>query len=99
MLSRPLMPGPDTAQPAFYGLGFSVRILHDGRKNWWHTGSQPGFHAFALRTARGHSWVSTFNSLPRDRGGFWQDLDRSLWKAAQLVGQWPTSSKACSQYD
>jgi N-acyl-D-amino-acid deacylase len=98
MLARPVIPGVDVMQPAFYGLGFSVRTLPDGRKNWWHTGVQPGFHAFALRTARGHSWVSTFNSLPRDRGRFWQDLDRSLWKAAQAVGHWPTSSKACFQY-
>ena len=99
MLSRPMLPGGDKAQPTFYGLGVQVRTLPDNRKNWWHTGVQPGFHAFALRTAPGHTWVSAFNSLPRDRTAFFRDLDTSLWKAARSIGQWPTSSNACSQFE
>jgi N-acyl-D-amino-acid deacylase len=97
MLSRPQIPG--TRRPTFYGLGVFVRVLPDGSRNWWHTGVQPGFHAFALHTARGYAWVSAFNSVPHDRESFWKALDTSLWSAARLVGQWPTSSEACSQFD
>ncbi len=99
MLSRPDIPGTDAAEPKFYGLGFSVRDLGGNAKNWWHSGVQPGFYSFALRTARGHSWVSAFNSSPRDRETFFRDLDASLWAAASHVGRWPTSSKSCAVYD
>jgi hypothetical protein len=76
-----------------------VRDLGGGAKNWWHTGYQPGFFTFALRTAQGHSWVVAFNASPRDLGGFWRDVDSSLWAAAIRVGQWPTFSKNCTAYD
>lgn len=97
MLARPVIPG--AGQPVFYGLGMQVRDLPGNAKNWWHGGYQPGFLAFALRTARGHSWVVAFNSAPRDLEAFRRDLDRSLWAAAVSVGQWPTSSEACAAYD
>ena len=99
MLSRPDLPGATRGQPVFYGLGMSVRDLSGGARNWWHTGFQPGFVTFALRTQRGHSWVAAFNSSPRDVGGFWRDLDSSLWAAATRVGQWPTTSESCTAYD
>jgi hypothetical protein len=99
MLAPPLIPGANSGQPVFYGLGVHVRDLPGNAKNWWHTGFQPGFYTFALRTARGHSWVVGFNSAPRDLAAFWRDLDQSLWAAAVSVGQWPTSSKTCAVYD
>jgi N-acyl-D-amino-acid deacylase len=99
MLVRPDLPGASPSRPTFYGLGVQVRDLPGNAKNWWHTGYQPGFYAFALRTARGHSWVSAFNSAPRDLSAFFRDLDRSLWTAANSVGQWPTSSEMCATYD
>ena len=77
MLSRPELPGGDSAQPTFYGLGVSIRMLSDGRKNWWHTGVQPGFYAFALRTARGHAGyrLSTrFRAIGAHSGGIWMRL-------------------------
>ena len=91
MLSRPSIPGADPSRHAYYALGVSVRDLAGDAKNWWHTGYQPGFYAFALRTARGHSWVVAFNSGPRDLGAFFHDLDSSLWAAATCVRRWPGS--------
>ena len=73
----------------------TVRELAGGAKNWWHTGQQPGFYAFALRTARGHSWVVAFNSGPRDLGAFFGDLDTSLWAAALKV-RWPGNNSKSS---
>ena len=99
MLSRPSLPGADPNQHAFYGLGVSIRDLGGNARNWWHTGHQPGFYAFALRTARGHSWVVAFNSSPRDLGTFFRHLDASLWAAATQVGKWPTSSESCATYN
>jgi hypothetical protein len=95
MLSRPSIPGADPGRPAYYGLGMTVRELAGGAKNWWHTGQQPGFYAFALRTARGHSWVVAFNSGPRDLGAFFGDLDTSLWAAA-LKARWPGNNAKSS---
>jgi hypothetical protein len=89
MLSRPVIPGADSGRPAYYALGMTVRELGGGARNWWHTGHQPGFYAFALRTARGHSWVAAFNSAPRDLNAFFGDLDSSLWAAAVRVTRWP----------
>jgi hypothetical protein len=61
----------------------------------WHIGHQPGFYAFALRTARGHSWVAAFNSAPRDLNAFFSDLDSSLWAAARVT-RWPGSNSKSS---
>ena len=98
MLSRPNIPGTDPAQRFFYGLGMHVTIT-ENNKNWWHAGYQPGFYALALRTALGHSWVSYFNSSPRDLTAFIRDLDTSLWAAAKRSRQWPASSENCTAYD
>jgi N-acyl-D-amino-acid deacylase len=95
MLSPPNMPGADPGRPVYYALGITVRQLEGGAKNWWHTGHQPGFYAFALRTARGHSWVAAFNSAPRDLNAFFSDLDSSLWAAARVT-RWPGSNSKSS---
>jgi CubicO group peptidase (beta-lactamase class C family) len=87
MFARPK--GSKTNGPTYYGLGMSVRVLSRGERNWWHEGTQPGMEAFGLRTAVGHSWVVAFNSRPRDGAGFWHDIDRSLWAAANSVPTWP----------
>jgi N-acyl-D-amino-acid deacylase len=88
MLTPPNIPGADPDRPAYYAFGITVRQIGGGAKNWWHTGHQPGFYAFALRTARGHSWVAAFNSAPRDLSAFFGDIDSSLWAAAR-VARWP----------
>jgi CubicO group peptidase (beta-lactamase class C family) len=99
MLSPPDIPGAPPGEPRFYGLGMNARDLGGGAKNWWHMGHQPGIVTFALRTARGHSWVAAFNSLPRDVHRFNVDLDVSLWAAATRVRVWPLSSASCAAYD
>jgi CubicO group peptidase (beta-lactamase class C family) len=80
----PMMEG----QAVYYGLGFHVRPVTGGR-NWWHSGSQPGAVAFALRTAQGYAWVAAVNMRPDDRSEFWGELDRALWRAAKDVRRWP----------
>jgi CubicO group peptidase (beta-lactamase class C family) len=87
MLARPQ--NPKTNGPVYYGLGMWVRVLPNGKKNWWHEGTQPGVETFALRTAVGYSWVVAFNSRPRDGARFWHDIDRSLWTAASHVATRP----------
>lgn len=80
---------PDAGSSAiFYGLGVSVRPVTGGL-NWWHTGSQSGVKALALRTAAGYSWVVTFNMRPRDTSAFTGAVDRALWAAARKVRDWP----------
>ncbi len=98
MLSRPSLLEAPALQASFYGLRFSARDIAANRKNWWHTGSQPGYFAFGLRTVRGHSWVVAFNSRPRDQEGFFRALDASLWSAAKRVGNWPDNSTSCAAY-
>jgi CubicO group peptidase (beta-lactamase class C family) len=85
VFARP--PGTE-GQATYYGLGFHVRPVTGGR-NWWHSGSQPGAVAFALRTAQGYAWVAAVNMRPDDRSEFWGELDRALWRAARAVRHWP----------
>ena len=87
MRARPTYPDAEGG-PTFYGLGIQVRSVTGGL-NWWHTGSQPGVKALALRTAVGYSWVVTFNMRPRDSSAFTGAVDRALWAAARKVGNWP----------
>ena len=80
--------GAAGAGPTFYGLGVRVRPV-EGGENWWHDGSQPGATAFAVRTASGFGWVAVFNMRPKDAGGFFHDLDRTLWRVVLAVSRWP----------
>ena len=84
MLARP----DSETKAVYYGLGFSARAATGGH-NWWHSGSQSGATAFAVRTAEGYGWVAAFNMRPKDQGKFFDDLDRTLWRAAKAVPSWP----------
>ena len=87
MRARPTYPDAKGG-PAFYGLGIQARPVTGGL-NWWHTGSQPGAKALALRTAVGYSWVVTFNMRPHDTSAFNTAVDRALWAASRKVRSWP----------
>ncbi len=88
MRKRPAIPGNENSA-AFYGLGIMVRPVVGG-ENWFHSGSQTGAKALAVRYAGGNAWVVAFNLRPRDRDGFAGDIDRALIQAGQRVGQnWP----------
>ena len=51
-----------SVEDVFYGLGFSVRRLGDGRMNQWHTGSLPGTSTLLVRRHDGMAWAVMFNS-------------------------------------
>jgi CubicO group peptidase (beta-lactamase class C family) len=88
MQARPSIPGYEHAA-VYYGLGVHVRIVANGM-NIWHTGSQPGMEALALRNADGSSWVVVFNTRPKDRSAFWHDFDRALQHARSRMSGWPS---------
>lgn len=88
MLARSHVSELDSAR-VFYGLGVNVAVSRQGGEHWWHSGTQPGFSALAVRTGDGHGWVVAFNMRPRDREGFARDYDRALWAAARQVMTWP----------
>lgn len=91
MRRRPSIPGEE-GKASFYGLGTLVRPVTGG-DNWFHSGSQSGMKALAVRYANGNAWVVAVNTRPKDRDGFAGDLDRSLIQAAQRVGRgWPGGS-------
>jgi hypothetical protein len=60
--------------------------------NIWHGGTQPGMSALALRNNDGSSWVVTFNSIPKDHGGFQSEYDRQLQTARARMRGWPSGN-------
>lgn len=88
MRRRPAIPGEE-GKASFYGLGTLVRPVSGG-DNWFHSGSQSGMKALAVRYANGNAWVVAVNTRPQDRDRFAGDLDRALIQAGQRVGRgWP----------
>ncbi len=88
MVARPAPPvsvGTDT----YYGLGWSIRPVGDDA-NWWHTGALDGTSTIAVRAAGGLAWVALFNSWPKDRDAWADELDAQLWQAVDGVTEWPS---------
>jgi N-acyl-D-amino-acid deacylase len=72
---------------AYYGMGWMIRPGESGA-TWSHTGSVPGAASYVVRMPRGRVWVALFNSRPRDRDGFFAQLDRGMREAAR-ESEWP----------
>ena len=90
MTSAPSLTSPSRANN-YYGMG--MYIYKDDRKlNWFHSGSQPGVQALALRTSAGYSWVVVFNTRPHPdkSAAFTREFDRALWNAAKNIKLWPS---------
>lgn len=76
--------------PVYYSLGWSNRVLKDGRLNHWHTGSLPGTTAILIRRHDGFSFAALVNTreTPTDKK-LSSELDSMLHRAVNSVTHWP----------
>jgi N-acyl-D-amino-acid deacylase len=81
---------PDgTLADHFYGCGWDVRPIKNGKANYWHNGSLPGTFTMLVRRWDGLSWAVLFNQ--RSEGLKVGDgaIDGAMHRAADAVEQWP----------
>ena len=79
-----------SVEDVFYGLGFSVRRLGDGRMNQWHTGSLPGTSTLLVRRHDGMAWAVMFNSRRSCAGkNPASAIDPLVHAAVDAVTEWP----------
>jgi N-acyl-D-amino-acid deacylase len=88
MLAKP--PFYAAAEPIYYGLGWFVRPVGEAR-NWFHGGSMPGTETTVTRTFFDVSYVWLFNNRPRLRDSFVTELDTRIYRAAELITNWPST--------
>lgn len=82
---------PDgSAKPVYYSLGWSNRVLSDGRRNHWHGGSLPGTATILIRRHDGRNFVALLNSRVSPTGKSpGREIDTLLHQAADAVREWP----------
>ena len=79
-----------SVEDVFYGLGFSVRRLGDGRMNQWHTGALPGTSTLLVRRHDGMAWAVMFNSRRSCAGkNPASAIDPLVHGAVDAVTEWP----------
>jgi hypothetical protein len=79
--------GPTTEKSS--GLCWTVVSRKDG-VDFWHTGGLIGSNgSWLVRTSKGVTLAFTFNSLPTDYTGFFQDVLPTLLDKITAVGSWP----------
>ena len=71
---------------SWYGCGWSVRPVREGKANYWHSGSLPGTCTLLVRRGDGLSFVALFNQ----RSGKDDALDPMLNAAVNKIEAWPT---------
>jgi CubicO group peptidase (beta-lactamase class C family) len=75
---------------AYYGCGWSVRPVHDGKLNTWHTGSLDGTSTLLVRRWDNLTWAVLFNSREENMGHQPSDVaDALMHEAAAAVQHWP----------
>jgi CubicO group peptidase (beta-lactamase class C family) len=84
MLESPSYSNSSSLKGSYFGKGIMVSSNTNG-KNWFHSGSQPGLEALAIKTMNGFAWVVVFNSRPKSKNGmnFFNEFDRALWRASR----------------
>ncbi len=73
---------------SWYGCGWQVRPMPDGKANCWHTGSLPGTSTFLARLANGLSYAMLFNQRSDERKLGDDAIDSLLGRAANSVTDW-----------
>jgi N-acyl-D-amino-acid deacylase len=74
----------------WYGCGWSVIDVGDGKVNTWHTGSLPGTSALLVRRSDGLTWAVLFNSRQGLKGAEPVGaIDPLVHDAADAVQAWP----------
>jgi len=74
----------------YYSLGWSVRVLGNGKRNHWHTGSLPGTATILIRRHDGKNFVALLNTRESASSThLGRAIDQLLHKAADQVTDWP----------
>jgi N-acyl-D-amino-acid deacylase len=82
--------GSEEDSPTYYSLGWSNRIVGEGRRNHWHTGSLPGTSTLLVRRHDGRNWVVLFNARVSPHASHLaREIDGPLHGAANSVMEWP----------
>jgi N-acyl-D-amino-acid deacylase len=92
MLARPLgeLETNEDSPQTYYGLGWRVRELDGGERNYWHTGGLPGSSALLVVRHDGYCWAALFNSRDMPDGETpAAKIDPLIHKAVDAVEQWP----------
>lgn len=94
MHSRPDGPATDDPQGSsdsyYYSLGWSNRIVADGKINHWHTGSLPGTTTTLIRRHDLRNFVALLNTRVSPSGASVSSaIDSLLHRAANAVQEWP----------
>ena len=93
ILARPKeipLKGEEKNLKTWYGLGWQVRNVSEGKFNAWHTGLVPGSSALLVRRHDGLIWCVLFNAHGESFGKSAASLiDPLLHKAAGEVKEWP----------
>ena len=80
-------------KPVYYSLGWSNRVLRDGKLNHWHTGSLPGTASILIRRHDGKNFVALLNARVSPASGhLGREIDQLLHKMANDVQDWPESN-------
>ncbi len=74
----------------YYSLGWSNRVLDDGKLNRWHTGSLPGTATMLVRRHDGRNWVVLMNArMSPQTSHLGGAIDSLVHQAADEVTDWP----------
>jgi N-acyl-D-amino-acid deacylase len=75
----------------YYSLGWSNRVVGDGKLNHWHTGSLSGTATIMIRRHDGRNFIALLNSRTSPHAThLGREIDNLLHKAAGEVVEWPT---------
>ena len=81
----------DKPDATYYGCGWSVRPLKNGKINRWHTGSLSGTSTILVLRHDGLCWAVLFNTnLTHDGKKPSSKIDPLVHKAADAVTNWPS---------
>lgn len=79
-----------TPKDVHYSLGWSNRLLANGKSNHWHTGSLPGTATILIRRHDGKNFVALLNTrVSPSATHLGRAIDGLLHRAADLVTEWP----------
>lgn len=74
----------------YYSLGWSNRVVDEGKLNHWHTGSLPGTATILIRRHDGRNFVALFNTRSSPEAEhLGREIDGLLHRAANQVEEWP----------
>lgn len=75
---------------AYYGGGWMVRPVRDGKANTWHTGRIAGTSALLVRRWDGVNWAVLFNTdAAPDGKALAEAIDPLVHPVVDAVGEWP----------